>query len=646
MTITTARTTASFIDTLGVNTHIDYTDGKYAAVNNVISDLKYLGITRVREHNLSPFSDPVGQRHLGLAADAGITFDFIINGKHNPVESIARIEAFMKAHPGSVFAIEGPNEISHNPFSYQGLSGDAAAALLQKDLYALIKASPELAGVEVYSYSLNSTSRPTGGYDAVALHPYPQNGDEPGAWLANEMKYAPAGAGSVITEAGYSTLPSWWKGVDYTTQAKLTLNMLFDSMKLGIEAIYLYELLDAYADPTGSNGERHYGLFDIDNKPKPVAVAIHNLTTILADTGAGSDSFTAGALDFTLTGMPATASNLLLQKSNGDFELVVWNEPDIWNQTTHAAITVAPTTVTLSLDRTYTEVRVYDPLVGTEAVATYRNVSSISLSVTDHPLIVEIGPASVRQGTIKADKLTALASGEAIDGLAGNDTVNGAAARDQLTGGLGNDLLYGNGGDDFIWGNLGSDKLFGGTGADTLDGGDEADRLDGGEGADALYGMAGDDVLIGGLAADRLWGGDGVDDLTGGEASDVLYGEDGNDRLFGGGAADVMTGGLGADRFVFTSLADSRPPDCDLICDFGTGDTVDLSGIDASTKISGNQAFVWAVSFSKVAGQAVLTYDAASNRSTLSLDANGDGVADFALLMTGQVSKSVGTWIL
>jgi hypothetical protein len=36
-------------------------------------------------------------------------------------------------------------------------------------------------------------------------------------------------------------------------------------------------------------------------------------------------------------------------------------------------------------------VNVFDPTVGTSAIASYTNVSSVSVSVTDHPVIVQVG---------------------------------------------------------------------------------------------------------------------------------------------------------------------------------------------------------------------------------------------------------------
>ena len=46
--------TADFINSLGVNVHVEYTDGKYADATTTIADLAYLGIDHVRDHTLNP----------------------------------------------------------------------------------------------------------------------------------------------------------------------------------------------------------------------------------------------------------------------------------------------------------------------------------------------------------------------------------------------------------------------------------------------------------------------------------------------------------------------------------------------------------------------------------------------------------------
>jgi|WetSurMetagenome_2_1015567.scaffolds.fasta_scaffold16415_4 hypothetical protein len=398
MTATNAIRAASFVSSIGVNTHINYSDGKYVNINNVLSDLKYLGVTEVRDAALNSAWDYTGQAHYANAAAAGIKFDFVVQGGRSIADTLSQLDAFETAHPGSIAAIEGPNEINNQPFSYNGLTGAAAAVAFQDALYAAVRADPLLKNIPVFSFSLGAGATPdAGSYNQVALHPYPQNGTEPLFWLQNEMKYDPAGSQPVVTEFGYSSLASWWMGVDTTTQAKETLNGLFDAMKLGISQTFLYELLDAYADPNNSNGGNHYGLFDYNNNPKPVAVAIHNLTTILADTGAQASTFATGGLGYSVNSLPSSGSTMLLEKSNGTFDLVLWSEPTIWNSTTHKEVSAKATNVTVNLGKVYASVELFDPLSSSSPIRTYKNVSQVTVSLTDHPLIVQLAPPTATQ---------------------------------------------------------------------------------------------------------------------------------------------------------------------------------------------------------------------------------------------------------
>ena len=264
-------------------------------------------------------------------------------------------------------------------------------------------------------------------------------------------------------------------------------------------------------------------------------------------------------------------------------------------------------------------------------------------------------------GGIGNDFLRGDAGDDKLTGGDGNDDLGGGDGIDILGGGSGIDLLKGDAGDDQLSGDVGADKLYGGDGADKIYGGDDADQAWGDAGADTILGQAGDDTLWGGTGLDSLYGGDGVDQIHGGDDADTINGDAGNDSLWGdagddrmlggdgddvligGIGLDTMTGGSGSDRFVFTAITDSAPGGADRITDFnGALDTVDLSAIDANTGLGGNQTFAWAAAFTGVAGQAVLTYSSVTKVTTLNLDNNGDGVSDFALTFTGQVTNGSG----
>jgi Ca2+-binding RTX toxin-like protein len=203
--------------------------------------------------------------------------------------------------------------------------------------------------------------------------------------------------------------------------------------------------------------------------------------------------------------------------------------------------------------------------------------------------------------------------------FADDDSVNGSPFDDLLAGYGGSDRISGGGGDDVALGGAGRDRLYGGSGDDLLNGG---------SGTDWAFGSSGDDRLLGGAGRDFLEGGRDDDRLTGGLDRDFLTGDDGADTFRYLGIGDS---GVGKDRR-------------DVITDFGGGDRVDLSAVDADSTESGRQAFVFIGDgpFSDEAGE--LRYDTASRR--LMGDTTGDGRPDFEIAMQGVTNLAADDLIL
>ena len=143
-------------------------------------------------------------------------------------------------------------------------------------------------------------------------------------------------------------------------------------------------------------------------------------------------------------------------------------------------------------------------------------------------------------------------------------------------------------------------------------------------------------------------GNDGDNTIEGNVAGNVLSGGLGNDTLVGGLGRDVLTGGGGNDVFDFNRAGDSiRGVNRDLITDFRVGeDKFDLSGIDANTKIAGDQgfAFIGAALFHHVAGELrAIQY---LGRTYVCADVNGDAVTDFQLDLQGKLALKGADFIL
>ncbi|HEY5722485.1 MAG TPA: calcium-binding protein [Allosphingosinicella sp.] len=263
----------------------------------------------------------------------------------------------------------------------------------------------------------------------------------------------------------------------------------------------------------------------------------------------------------------------------------------------------------------------------------------------------------------------------------GNDLSNeirGAGGNDVLSGGDGWDTLLGFGGDDTLTGGNDGDVLDGGTGMDTMEGnaGDDVYVVDNAgdivvelasEGVDQVYsnlasytlganvenlsaniipggsftgtGNSLDNVIYGGGVADSLSGLDGNDTLRGQGGDDALDGGNGDDLLIGGSGADTMTGGADADNFRIGYYETGTGSAADRITDFEQGtDLIDISGWDANTGVGGDQAFsfVGSAAFSGTAGE--LRADVSGGDTVIEGDINGDSVADFQILLTGNIA--------
>jgi serralysin len=121
-----------------------------------------------------------------------------------------------------------------------------------------------------------------------------------------------------------------------------------------------------------------------------------------------------------------------------------------------------------------------------------------------------------------------------------------------------------------------------------------------------------------------------IEDGKTGRGNDILQGNDYANRLDGGAGNDTYTGGAGADVFVIKDLGLNGVVNTDRIMDFATGvDKLDLSGLDANSRESGDQAFkfVGNAGFSGQAGE--LRAYSTNGTNFLAGDVNGDGIADF-----------------
>jgi hypothetical protein len=317
------RRSADFINSIGVNAHVEYTDSRYANLGGVIRALRFAGLTHVRDS--APWHGNQGQSGYGALGDLGVVWELFLNRKLP--DQVNELSNLVRRHPKSADMIEGPNEVNNAHMSYEGITGTAGAQAYQSALYNEVKSHPALHELPV----LNFTDYPdaSGKADFANFHSYPKRGAQPAPTLTHDrqsQQHVMPGVPILCTEAGYYTVTGGTRrdGVTEDIQAAMIANLLLDNFVGGVDRTYLYELLDAYPDPSGTNGEKHYGLFHVDYSPKPSALFLHNLHQVL-----GQDD-RASFKPVDLTVRADDAKSLLLQRSDGRYFLILWREPRIW----------------------------------------------------------------------------------------------------------------------------------------------------------------------------------------------------------------------------------------------------------------------------------------------------------------------------
>ena len=429
-----AETTFNFISSIGVDTHNNDGDDAYASLQGqFVSEMQYLGINLAGGAlDAISLTGGGGLAYLHLLESEmsqGVRFDMAIGGGATPIPvatAIANLNALEQADPGMISFVTGQNEVGEGD---PNINGDIATAQNYQDqLYAAIKADPLLSGVTDITYSIgsmnpsayttlgNQSGNTTDGNAHVYSAYFPPQIYDSYYLLVNN-----AGTPNdpvAVTETGYPDNPAPGAGLSDSVVAKYQLDNIFDLLLDGASTVEVYELLDQANDPNDTNGsEDHFGFFTADGTPKESAFALHNLTSILADPGSNKANFTPGTLSYSVSGLssalnpgaaqaafgygifnsyvtsqPIYGASYLLEKSNGTFDIAVWQEPEIWDNNTATPIPDAASPVTVTLAQTAQSVEVYDPLVGTNPIATYSDVSSVTVMVSDHPLIIEVDP--------------------------------------------------------------------------------------------------------------------------------------------------------------------------------------------------------------------------------------------------------------
>jgi hypothetical protein len=384
-----AKPADSFVDSIGIATHLRYTDTSYGRYSDVVEPrLRELGIRHIRDggNNADMFAK---MRRLGTF---GIRSTLVMDPRDGITPDNV-VQMIQQAQP-AVEAIEGPNEWDVNPstMSYKGKSFPDGLRDYQRDLYLAVKGNSSTANIPVLTPSM---AFPEHGQKVGSLADYSDygnmhsyaGGNVPGQdvdWRWIPLTRAVSGNQPImVTETGYHNAindkRASQKAVTEQVSAKYIPRTYLEYFNRGVKRTFMYELMD---QRKANDQENNFGIIRADGTPKPAFYALRNLISLLKDTPSSQAN---GALSYYFTGNVQDLRHTLLQKSNGEFYLVLW-----LNKTS----TDAPVTqrVTLNLLTPTQQAATFLPNRSSTATATFTAPTRITMDVPDAPLVIQIKP--------------------------------------------------------------------------------------------------------------------------------------------------------------------------------------------------------------------------------------------------------------
>jgi hypothetical protein len=386
-----------FVNSIGVNTHLNYFDRIYGNFPLVEQELKSIGILHLRDGahlQNDDYNQALYTRWIKLG-NLGIRFDAVLDPRSNlgPLNAalLSRIDA-LSGH--TIESFEGPNELDiSNIKDWPSVDRD-----FDRELFDSTRSIANASHIKVFGPSLAFASHsPQLGdlsehIDVANIHPYPA-GKMPSVVFPEQVDLAKVMAGGkpiVFTESGYHNALDDHRGqpgVSETAAAKYIPRLFLEDFTHGVMRTYLYEFMDEAPDPGLTDAELHWGLLRADGSEKPAFLAMKNLIAELSDS---AEPAQLRHIDWALSSADPHIHDLLLEKSNGVFDLIFWQEISSYDVPSQTDIENPSLHALLTLDRRASKITLYDPVRQAEPVGSYRNAKSVPLAIPDEPLVVEI----------------------------------------------------------------------------------------------------------------------------------------------------------------------------------------------------------------------------------------------------------------
>jgi len=174
-------------------------------------------------------------------------------------------------------------------------------------------------------------------------------------------------------------------GVPEDVAGKYIPRLCLEQFNYGIPGTFLYELINVYNDP--NDPQKNFGLLRNDGSEKSAYVALKNLISLLKDPGT---KFTPGALDYDLSGNTTNVHHTLLQKHDGTFYLILWQEVSGFDVNSTSNINVSNQQLKLTLFQPIRAAAIYLPNNSINPLEQDSSPNQINLNVADYPLVMEL----------------------------------------------------------------------------------------------------------------------------------------------------------------------------------------------------------------------------------------------------------------
>lgn len=325
----TAKSADAFVDSVGVNIHLHYTDTAYGNFTSVEQALKALGVRHVRDGLIDSREMSYYDRHNELGR-AGIKGLFITSEG----QTAQLLSDYPRRMHDSFEAYEAPNEFDAKRSPtwaarlnvFMPLLANAVKSDATTSRFPIV--GPSLTRAESFPHTVDAVQY----FDFANLHNY-FGGHHPGThgwgnngygsyeWNLRLAKLAWPQKPVMTTETGYVTDPQNQQAVPEEVAGKYIPRLLLEQWLHNISRTYIYELLDL--PPGRSVADGSFGLLHHDFSPKPAYSAVRSLLQLLADPG---PAFPLHDFDTTLAGDLTDVQHVLLEKRDGTFYLIVWVE--------------------------------------------------------------------------------------------------------------------------------------------------------------------------------------------------------------------------------------------------------------------------------------------------------------------------------